>query len=147
MTTLYETDVYLWVKRQVELLRAEDFEHVDWNNLIEEIDSVGIEQLHAIQSHTRQLLAHLLKWQYQPEKRQTGASWQSTIIEQRASIQDRLATNRSLAARYDVIARTVYPKAVRLAAAETGLHVRIFPAECPWSADQILDEEFWPEGN
>lgn len=50
-TTLYETDFYAWTKRQAELLRAEEFEQIDWDNLIEEIDSLGAEQLHKVESH------------------------------------------------------------------------------------------------
>ncbi|MBX3014831.1 MAG: DUF29 domain-containing protein [Caldilineaceae bacterium] len=144
-TTLYDTDVYAWSQRQAALLRAEDFEHVDWNNLIEEIDSVGIEQLHKVESHLIRLLQHLLKWQYQPSKRATGRSWQLTIVEQRDRLQRVLHKNPSLSARLPEILAEVYPSAVKFAAVETGLDKRTFPAECPWSAEQVLDEEFWPE--
>lgn len=144
--TLYETDVYAWSQRQAELLRAEDFEQVDWNNLIEEIDSVGIEQLHKVESHLIRLLQHLLKWQYQPSKRITGRSWQLTIVEQRGRLRRVLRKNPSLRARLPEIVAEVYPDAVQLAVVETGLDKRTFPVECPWTAEEVLDEEFWPEG-
>ena len=61
--TLYQTDTYAWSRRQVELLRHEDFAAVDWDNLIEEIDSLGREQQNAVRSQLERLLMHLLKWQ------------------------------------------------------------------------------------
>ncbi len=144
-TTLYENDVYAWAQRQVELLRAEDFEHVDWNNLIEEIDSVGIEQLHKVESHLIRLLQHLLKWQYQPSKRATGRSWQLTIVEQRGRLRRVLRKNPSLRARVPDIIADIYPDAVQLAVVETGLAKQTFPTDCPYTLDQIMDDEFWPE--
>lgn len=143
-TTLYETDVYAWSQHQTALLRAEEFEQVDWNNLIEEIESLGVEQLHKVESHLIRLLQHLLKWQYQPAKRAIGRSWQLTIVEQRSSLQRVLRKNPTLRARLPDIIIEVYPDAVKLAVIETGLKHNNFPADCPWSVEQIMDEEFWP---
>lgn len=143
-TTLYETDFYAWTKRQAELLRAEEFEQIDWDNLIEEIDSLGAEQLHKVESHLIRLLQHLLKWQYQPSKRVTGRSWQLTIVKQRSSLHRVLRKNPTLRARLPDIIADVYPDAVKFAAIETGLDKQIFPVECPWTMGQLLDEEFWP---
>jgi hypothetical protein len=39
----------------------------------------------------------------------------------------------------------VYPDAAKSASRETGLDKPVFPAECLWTAEQIMDEEFWPE--
>ena len=142
--TEYETDVYAWSQHQAALLRAEEFEQVDWHNLIEEIESLGAEQLHKVESHLIRLLQHLLKWQYQPAKRASGRSWQLTIVEQRSSLQRVLRKNPTLRARLPDIIVDVYPDAVKLAVIETGLKHSSFPAACPWSVAQIMDEEFWP---
>ena len=141
-TTLYETDFYAWTQRQAALLRAEEFEQIDWNNLIEEIESLGRSEKHEIESRLIVIIMHLLKLQQQPARR--TRSWNVTISTQRVDLERLLADNPSLRARLPESVNQVYTDAVKKAAAETGLDKRTFPVQCPWSADQILDEEFWP---
>ncbi len=143
-TNLYETDIYAWSQQQVALLRAEDFAEVDWHHLIEEIDSLGISQLREVENRLIKLMMHLLKWQYQPEKRQTGRSWYLTIAHQRVRLVRALERTPTLRARLPEIIRDVYPSVVKLAAAETQLPRTTFPAQCPYSPAQILDDEFFP---
>jgi hypothetical protein len=143
-TSLYETDLYAWSQKQVELIRAEDFAEVDWHHLIEEIDSLGISQLNEVESRLIKLIMHLLKWQYQPEKRQRGRSWYVTITHQRVRLERTLGKTPTLRARLPEIIDDVYPSAVKLAAAETQLPRTTFPAQCPYSPAQILDDEFFP---
>jgi hypothetical protein len=143
-TNLYETDIYAWSQQQVALLRAEDFAEVDWHHLIEEIDSLGISQLREVENRLIKLMMHLLKWQYQPEKRQTGRSWYLTITHQRVRLVRALERTPTLRARLPEIIRDVYPSVVKLAAAETQLPRTTFPAQSPYSPAQILDDEFFP---
>lgn len=75
----------------------------------------------------------MLKWQYQADYR--GRSWRSSIVEQRSEMND----DESIA--------YAYPKAVKFAVKETGLSPQTFPQSCPYSLEQILDEDFYPEGN
>ena len=70
--TDYEDDVYLWLYEQIELLRQKRIQEVDLPNLIEELEDMGSEKLRALESAYRLLLAHLLKWKYQPQKRSTS---------------------------------------------------------------------------
>ena len=144
MTTLYETDFYAWTQRQSELLRLEEFAEVDWHNLIEEIESLGRSEKHEVESRLEVLIMHLLKWQYQPKKRLTGRSWRATIAEQRRRLRRRLRDMPSLRVQLPDIVHDIYPDAVDAAAIETGLDKATFPARCPWTAEQLLDEEFWP---
>jgi hypothetical protein len=65
--TNYDTDFYTWTQAQAALLRAKDWTQVDWGHLIEEIESLGDQYRHALQSHLRVLLWHLLKHRYQTE--------------------------------------------------------------------------------
>lgn len=88
------------------------------------------------------LLLHLLKWRYQPERR--GASWEGTIRVQRRDLADHLADNPSLKAKLPEAVDRGYGNAATLAPGETGLAKPTFPATCPWSVEQILDENFWP---
>ena len=89
------------------------------------------------------LLAHLLKWRFQPNLR--GRSWRLTIREQRDEVADHTADNPSLTSKLDEAMTTAYRKAVIAAAKETAFDEDDFPAACPWSFEQAMDADFWPD--
>jgi hypothetical protein len=142
--TLYEIDFYAWTQRQAALLREEEFAEVDWNNLIEEIEALGRSDIRELTNRLEVLLMHLLKWQYQPNKRLTGRSWRVTIAEQRRRLRKLLRESPSLRARFGDFVTETYPDAVAAAVVETGIEAAIFPAHCPWSLEEVMDEAFWP---
>ena len=88
------------------------------------------------------LLAHLLKWHYQPSFR--GRSWQLTIKEQRRQLQRLLKDNPSLHARLEEFVADAYVDSVLLAAKETGLEESAFPSQCPYAQYDLLNSEFYP---
>lgn len=139
----YDTDFYAWTQQQAQALRAQEAKTLDWDHLAEEIESLGNEQRHAVRSHLRVLLWHLLKWTYQPDHQ--GSSWRTSILNARAEIADRLDDDPSLRPCVPTLLAAAYPRARRLAAAETGLPLATFPEVCPWPVEQVLDEGFWPE--
>lgn len=142
MTTLYDRDFVEWAEQQAQLLRAEEFEKVDWQNVIEEIESLGISQQHELNNRLRVLLMHLLKWQFQESHH--SRSWSITIDNQRIDIEWLLRRNPSLRARLSEFVVEVYPFAVRMASKETELPRTTFPATCPYTLEQIMDDEFLP---
>jgi len=74
MTTIsYETDIVAWANEQAQLVRAGRFELLDLEHIAEEIEDVGKSEQRELASRMTILLAHLLKWQFQPE--QQGRSW------------------------------------------------------------------------
>jgi uncharacterized protein DUF29 len=139
----YEDDFYTWAQEQANLLREGIWHAVDVSHVAEEIADLGNEQAHAVESHLRILLAHLLKWQYQPQRRRR--SWRLSCLNARDEIDRRLQRNPSLRHQVPLFLAGVYPKARRLAEVETGLPLATFPEACPWSVVQVLDEDFWPE--
>jgi hypothetical protein len=142
-TPSYDTDFYAWTRQQAQALAAKDWSALDLDHLVEEIESLGHEQRHAVRSHLRVLLWHLLKWAYQPDHR--SASWRTSILNARAEITDRLEDNRSLRPLLPILFTWAYPRARRLAAAETDLPLATFPEACPWDLASVLDEDWWPE--
>ncbi|MBM3222899.1 MAG: DUF29 domain-containing protein [Candidatus Tectomicrobia bacterium] len=101
--------------------------------------------IRSLHSHFRQLLLHLLKWQWQPELRRTSHSWYDTILEQRQQLAALLARRPSLRRRLPEAMAWAYPRAQQAAQRETGLPLSTFPVSCPWVVEQVLDETFWPE--
>jgi hypothetical protein len=87
---------------------------------------------------------YLLKWRYQPSE-QSG-SWRGTIEDQRTEILDLLDDSPSLRRQVPAILAQRYPRARAKAGGETGLPVESLPSTCPWTAEQVLAVDFWPEG-
>src|SRR5262249_2061358 len=81
------------------------------------------------------LLAHLLKWEYQPEHRSN--SWRGTMLEQQRELRQ-LFESGSLRRHAEQVLEKAYQEAVQQAAAETGLADETFPAERRWSLDELL---------
>jgi hypothetical protein len=139
-TTLYEADFYSWTQRTAALLRARRFEDVDVEHAAEEIEAMGKRDLKELNSRVQVLLSHLLKWQLQPERR--APSWQGTIVAQRLEIGALLEQSPSLRPKVAGELGRNYVGAVKRALPESGLGKDAFPVRCPFTVEQILDEEF-----
>jgi hypothetical protein len=144
-TSLYEQDFYAWTQEQGALLRDRKTKALDSVNLAEEVESLGKNQQHALESRLEKLVLHLLKWHYQPEKRLRGQSWQRTILEQRRRIDRLLQQNPSLRTTVPALIADSYAYIRKRTSLETRLPLTTFPDTCPWSVAQILDDDFWPD--
>lgn len=103
------------------MIRASKEGDIDRETLAEEVEGLGISQKHAMESHLRNLVMHLLEWPYQPGGRQTGHSWRSSIINARDEIAMLLDDSPSLRPQVSDLLTRRYPAARRLAQNETGL--------------------------
>src|SRR5712691_1088697 len=112
---LYAHDFYAWTQTTADLIRAGKWGDLDQGALAEEIESLGISQKHALASHLKNLVMHLLKWHFQPSMRQTGQSWQSSIINARDEIAMILEDVPSLRQEVPGFLARRYPAARRLA--------------------------------
>ena len=144
MISEYETDFYAWTREQAQALRARQGEALDWNNLAEEIESVGRSDADALTSQLARLLLHLLKWRYQPNRR--SRSWELSMQEARLRINRRLRKSPSLKAKIAELLQESYEDARLRAARQTGLALETFPIQSPWTFEQAMDEKFPPNG-
>jgi hypothetical protein len=140
---LYEADFYAWTQEQARLLRERRWNDLDLENLVDEVESVGGSEKREIRNRLAVLLGHLLKWKYQPGHRATG--WTGTIFEQRHQIDDILRTSPSLRNFFVKQVAKQYLSGRLLASKETGIAYGLFPDECPFTPEQVLDLEFFPE--
>jgi hypothetical protein len=138
----YETDFYGWAVEQADLLRTRRLKEADLDNIAEEIESMGRSEKRELVNCLAVLLAHLLKWQFQPGLRST--SWRLTIIEQRKHLAHHVQDNPSLNPMLPEAIETAYDYARLAAQRETGLPASVFPAVCPYSFEQVSDEQVWP---
>ena len=138
----YGDDFFLWSRHQAALIRAGRFDLVDWANVAEEIESLGSSNLRQLGNRLDVLITHLLKWQFQPGNR--SGSWSGTIRTQRGRILRLLKQSPSLRQHVAAEAEDGYPRAVATAADETRLPRAQFPSTCPYTVEELLDEEFFP---
>ena len=94
-------------------------------------------------SRLEELLLHLLKWRYQPQQR--GSSWAISIAKQRDGLADLLEDSPSLKPQLMAQFDKAYWRARRYASQETSLPITLFPATCPFTVEQAMDDQFWPE--
>ncbi|HAC62599.1 MAG TPA: DUF29 domain-containing protein [Cyanothece sp. UBA12306] len=144
-SSLYETDFYGWTQQQAKALAEKKFLDLDLPHLQEEIQALGRQEYRELVSRLSVLIGHLLKWEYQSEKR--SRSWFLTIREQRRSIRRHLKHNPSLKSRLEDAMIDGYEAGVDLALRETNLPLRTFPNTSIYSFEQLLDDSFVCETN
>ena len=150
---MYDQDFVAWAEQTAQALKARDFDALDFENLIEEVQDLAARDRRELRSNLLVLLIHLLKWHYQPERRSYPGSdnlwnensWARTISEHRDRIQEVLQDSPSLRQVLSESLADRYQKARKAAAQQTYLAIDIFPTVCPYTQDQILDDDFWPE--
>jgi hypothetical protein len=135
----YEADYAAWLEHQVGLLKSDRWSEVDKDNLIDEVESLGRSDFKGFVSAFEIVIAHMLKWDHQPERR--SRSWQGSILEHRRRIDDELEDSPSYSARIDEAIRRAYRTAVARALRETELPLEAFPSECPYDWDEIMNRE------
>ena len=135
-----DADFFAWTQRTAALLRARRFDEVDVEHAAEEIEDMGRRDLREVNRRLRVVLVHLLKWKLQPKKR--TRSWHTTLVTQRSEIDDLLRDSPSLRPRLLHDLPRNYARAVTRTAVETGLRADKFPSRCPFTLEQILDQDF-----
>jgi hypothetical protein len=137
----YDTDILVWSEHQAGLLRRVAAgepvnEPLDWTNIIEEIGSVGSEQLHAVKSLLTQALVHMLKAKAWPLSRDVP-HWQSEERRFRIDAADRYSP--SMRPRID-LAR-IYRRALRIMPVTMdGQPPLPVPDVCTVTLDELLSE-------
>jgi len=141
-TVEYERDYCGWLRENARLLREGRWGEIDSEHIAEELEAMGRSEKRELASRLSVLIAHLLKWQYQPVRR--SRSWRNTISTQRMDLKELLEESPSLRRDLEKRIEKSYEKAKLKAEDETGLYKERFPPTCPFSPEEILDESFFP---
>lgn len=135
LSELYESDETAWLEAMAELIQQQRFDDLDFVHLQEYLEDMAKRDRREVKSRMTVLLAHLLKWAYQPDHR--SRSWRATIVEQRQELAS-LASRGVLRNHAETVLAEVYKEAVERAAAETGLAIASLPAACPYTVEQLF---------
>jgi hypothetical protein len=143
MNTSYESDVVAWANEQAALIRGGYFDKLDLEHLAEEMEAMSAKEKRELKNRLAVLLQHLLKWQFQPNRR--SDSWTTTMFEQRLNIHDILEDSPSLNGVLENRLDSSYRLAVSQAASETGISWHVFPKTCPYDLSKVLENGWLPE--
>jgi Domain of unknown function DUF29 len=139
----YDEDFYAWTQEQARLLRECSLPEIDAGNIAEELESMGKSDRRELRSRLIVLLTHLLKYRFQPDR--ISSSWRTTIRTQRDEIDALLADSPSLRPAVGQLLAAAYKKARQDAIDETELAEAIIPTDCPFTPEQLLAADFYPE--
>ena len=143
---LYEQDFYLWLQITAKLLKEKQLELVDFDNLIEEIESMGRSERKELKSRFTTLIEHLLKIKYwQAEKANNTRGWRQTIVEQRRQIEYLLEDSPSLRGLLAEQFGECYINARKDILKKYELETELFPSEPEFSLEDILNADYIPE--
>lgn len=142
VATLYDSDFYAWTQQQAELLKRGELKRADLANIIEELETLGRNDVRELESRLAVLLMHLLKWEFDGLHR--SKSWGHAIEEQRRALEDLLDESPSLRAKLPERLTKAYRRARLAAEQETGLAIARFPDPCPYSLDDVMRDGWLP---
>jgi hypothetical protein len=157
---LYNKDFYQWIMENVELLKNKDFDLVDWENVIEELESMGRSELSSAISFMTVILEHLYKYEHFRKNETMGNGWIKSILNSRYRLIKIFNKNPSLEKKAEesiseawedsikkIITWFKYPENHHLAKKYFGKipTEQDFPKKCPYTFQQILEYESWIE--
>ena len=145
--SLYERDYYTWSVDQARALQERRVDALDWENLADEVGDLGKSIARGLKSQLARLLTHLLKWRFEAGRRKhsetIAKSWRVSIGNARDEVLDLLEENPGLKPQVPELFLNAYRRAFKRMQRETGLVSSTFPAACPWTFEQALDDDFW----
>ena len=141
---LYDRDDNLWLEKTIALLKENRLNELDLENLIEELESLARRDKLAMASLLEQVIRHLLMYQYWHDERERNARhWEAEIYSFRGQIKHKLTTN--LQNHLISKQQEIYRQALGYVIRKTGLSIDTFPEQCPYTLEQLLDEDWYPK--
>ena len=149
---LYDRDFWAWTQEQAGALRRRDFGAIDWDNVIEEVESLGREQKSAWKSYCANVIAHLLKIEHSPAKGSID-HWRKEVLDWRDEMYHRLADNPGLKGELSEMLDVAWRRGRAVAVRKLGEHAdpanwaahkrvvhdlrRRLPQDCPYALEDI----------
>lgn len=155
--TLYDEDFFAWTKEQAETLRSAakggSNRKLDWENLAEEIESLGKSDRRELSSRLSIIIEHLIKLEHSPAKYPRNR-WRQTIRRERLDIERVLNDSPSLRNEVPRLITELMNRAVDIAIGELDIRrelnraardkIRSTAQHAPYTPDQILAEDWFP---
>ena len=160
---LYRNDSFTWALEQAAALRRRDFDEVDWDNVIEEVEDIGRSRERAWEYQCQTIVLHMLQLQHrQPEDPMIGMGWILAVDNARLELDKTVDKNPGLKSARGQMLRDAWRYGRRLAVNQLAIHelgsqgasgyknaqrrwMQRIAESCPYTLAQIEDEDWWPE--
>jgi hypothetical protein len=142
---LYEQDFPLWAQRQARLLRSGQFDQLDLENLVEEVEDLSRRERDSVESYAETILEHLLKLAFSPAAR-PRRGWLVTLDKQRTKLARKITP--TLRSHLQIELPALYAgqrRPVLRQLAKDQVSPEALPATCPYTLEQILDPDWYPD--
>ncbi len=139
LSQLYEADETAWLEAMAALIQQGRWDELDYPHLGEYLSDMAKRDRREVRSRLTTLLVHILKWMHQPDHR--SRSWRGTIMEQQEELSE-ITASGVLRNHAEAVLPDAYARAIKRAAAETGLAADSFPSQCPYTLEQLLSSDF-----
>ncbi len=146
MTSLYDVDYVAWLEETARLLDARDFDNLDLEHLIEEVEGLKKSEQRAVRSHLINLIEHVLKWHFDKASLpRTDKEWRKSIRNARREALEILSDSTTLWPYLHEQFEYCYRHGREEALESTDVLEDAIPTQSPWSLDELLTEGWLPE--
>ena len=142
LNTLYEQEYDQWLEETVKILKNRQLDQLDYDNLIEELETLGRSEKNAVKSLLLQVIIHLLLLQFWTEEKERNSNhWSAEIITFRVQLEDRLTTNLRNYLRSEL--DKIYQNACLIV--NKKVQLTNLPDRYPYSLEELLQKDWFPE--
>lgn len=144
MRDLYELDYLAWYEKTLEQLKNNHSNELDLESLSEVLENLVRDTKRSGESYLRQIIIHLLLIEYWESEKINRCHWAAEIVNFRSELETDMTTN--LKKHLDLVKENIYQKALKYVIKKTELNRTLFPIQCPYSLEQLLDDDWFPQG-
>ena len=139
MRDLYELDYLAWYEKTLEQLKNNDSNELDLESLSEVLENLVRDTKRSGESYLRQIIIQLLLIEYWESEKINRCHWAAEIVNFRSELETDMTTN--LKKHLDLVKENMYQKALKYVIKKTELNRTLFPIQCPYSLEQLLDDD------
>ena len=141
---LYELDYLAWYEKTLEQLKNNHSNELDLESLSEVLENLVRDTKRSGESYLRQIIIHLLLIEYWESEKINRCHWAAEIVNFRSELETDMTTN--FKKHLDLVKENIYQKALKYVIKKTELNKTLFPIQCPYSLEQLLDDDWFPKG-
>jgi len=143
MRDLYELDYLAWYETTLEQLQNKHLTELDLESLGEVLENLVRDTKRSGESYLRQIIIHLLLIEYWESESINRRHWAAEIVNFRSELETDMTTN--LRKHLELVKENIYQRALIYVIKKTELNKTLFPLQCPYSLEQLLDDDWFPQ--
>jgi hypothetical protein len=143
MRELYELDSLAWYENTLAQIKNNQLNELDLESLGEVLENLVRDTKRSGESYLRQIIIHLLLIEYWESERINYRHWAAEIVNFRSELETDMTKN--LRKHLGLVKENIYQKALRYVLTKTGLNKAIFPTQCPYNLEQLLENDWFPD--